>query len=198
MRFTYKKATQVLNFFCLKSKSKKLDKLKALKLVYLADRFHYRKYGRFITNDKYYAMEYGPVASNTKDIASLSDYLDESEKKYASEYLSLENDKSIKSLNEIDNSILSDSDKDALEYIWNKFGNKSNFDLVNITHKYPEWLRHKEKIDSKLHSRIEMNEEDFLDDPEEDIDKCFELSEERKTALKEVVKTQNYLESLWD
>ncbi|MFA7288299.1 MAG: Panacea domain-containing protein [Melioribacteraceae bacterium] len=172
--------------------------MKALKLVYLADRFHYRKYGRFITNDKYYAMEYGPVASNTKDIASLSDYLDESEKKYASEYLSLENDKSIKSLNEIDNSILSDSDKDALEYIWNKFGNKSNFDLVNITHKYPEWLRHKEKIDSKLHSRIEMNEEDFLDDPEEDIDKCFELSEERKTALKEVVKTQNYLESLWD
>lgn len=43
--------------------------MKALQLVYFADRYHLRKFGRPITNDEYFAMPYGPVASGAKDIA---------------------------------------------------------------------------------------------------------------------------------
>ena len=54
-------------------------KMKALKLVYIADRYHLRKYGRLITNDTYFAMNYGPVPSGTKDIAEASEvFLDRS------------------------------------------------------------------------------------------------------------------------
>lgn len=46
------------------SKLGKMDKLKLLKLVYLADKYHLIYYGRTITNDDYYAMKHGPIASN--------------------------------------------------------------------------------------------------------------------------------------
>jgi hypothetical protein len=43
------------------------DKYQAVKFFYLADREHFRRYGRPITFEDYYAMWYGPVASNALD-----------------------------------------------------------------------------------------------------------------------------------
>ena len=43
------------------------DKYQAVKFFYLADREHLRRYGRPITFENYYAMWYGPVASNALD-----------------------------------------------------------------------------------------------------------------------------------
>lgn len=42
--------------------------LRILKVLYLADKLHLSRYGRFIVRDNYVAMEYGPVASNTYDL----------------------------------------------------------------------------------------------------------------------------------
>ena len=84
--FVYKKATQALNFFAQQAGGR-LSKLRALKLVFFADRYHLRKYGRLVTNDEYWAMDYGPVASNTKDLAELSAFLGEQEKAYATKFL---------------------------------------------------------------------------------------------------------------
>ena len=41
-----------------------------MKMLYLADRVGFKKYGRSITNDIYYAMFLGPVLSNTHDLAT--------------------------------------------------------------------------------------------------------------------------------
>jgi len=41
-----------------------------MKMLYLADRAAFMKYGRSITNDIYYAMFLGPVLSNTHDLAT--------------------------------------------------------------------------------------------------------------------------------
>jgi len=43
------------------------DKYQAVKFFYLADREHLRRYGRPITFEHYFAMWYGPVASNALD-----------------------------------------------------------------------------------------------------------------------------------
>jgi hypothetical protein len=51
--------------------------MKALKLIFLADRYHLCRYGRLITNDSYVAMKHGPVPSATRDIVESNDYLDE-------------------------------------------------------------------------------------------------------------------------
>ena len=60
---------------------------KALKLVFFADRYHLRQYGRPVTNDEYMAMEFGPVPSGCKDLAEMSDYLDTHERSYAERFL---------------------------------------------------------------------------------------------------------------
>ena len=88
--FDYRKATQALNHFALKEGGQ-INKMKALKLVYLADRYHLRKYGRLITNDVYFAMPYGAVASGVKDIAEDSAFLGMRVRKYSARYLSLKN-----------------------------------------------------------------------------------------------------------
>ena len=50
--------------------------LSDIKLIFFADRYHIRKYGRPITNDEYLAMDFGPVNSGVKDIAEMSGFLD--------------------------------------------------------------------------------------------------------------------------
>src|SRR5438309_84841 len=72
--FSHRKATQALNFFAQRAGGS-INKMKALKLVYFADRYHLRKYGRPVVGDEYLAMNYGPVASGTKDLAEMSDFL---------------------------------------------------------------------------------------------------------------------------
>jgi len=63
--FNFDKFRDVLTF--LAARVKDLDKLKAVKLIYLADRLHLLKYGRPITGDTYFRLQYGPVPSLSKD-----------------------------------------------------------------------------------------------------------------------------------
>lgn len=193
--FDYRKATQCLNYFALKA-GKSINKLIVLKLIYFADRYHLRKYDRFITNDIYFAMKLGPVASSTKDIAERSEFLDETESKYANEYLRTAPQHKLVSNKPVDTDVFSESDIEALDFAWNKFGRLSPSALVKLTHEYPEWDRNKQAL--LLNPRIEMKIEDFLDDPAiEDVEKCFELtSEDRKDSL-EQLEEMRYVESLW-
>jgi len=192
--FDYKKATQELNHFALKEGGC-INKMKALKLIYFADRFHLRKYGRLITNDIYYAMDYGPVPSNVKDIAEATSFLGDSEKDYSSQYIIPFDNITLQSVKPVDNSLFSDSDIEALDYIWERFGHLDQFELAEITHEYPEWKRHKKALD--LDTRIQMYLEDFFDDPDADVDRCFELSEQDKALRREQLEEMAYLESLW-
>ncbi len=43
------------------------DKYQAAKFFYLADKEHLSRYGRPITSEAYFALPYGPVASNAMD-----------------------------------------------------------------------------------------------------------------------------------
>jgi len=52
--------------YYLSTKLGTIDKLHAIKYFYFADKYHLMKYSRMITNDTYYAMKMGPVASNVK------------------------------------------------------------------------------------------------------------------------------------
>src|SRR5207237_3271008 len=84
--FSHRKATQALNFFAHRAGGS-INKMKALKLVYFTDRYHLRRYGRPVVGDEYVAMNYGPVASGTKDVAEMSDFLGEEEKTYARRFI---------------------------------------------------------------------------------------------------------------
>ena len=49
LEFDHEKATQAINFFARESGGQ-INKMKAIKLIYFAERYHLRKYGRPITN----------------------------------------------------------------------------------------------------------------------------------------------------
>ena len=194
--FNHKKSAQCLNFFAIKAGGS-VNKLKALKLVYFADRYHLRKYGRPITNDEYWAMPYGPVASGVKDIAEMSDFLGDEEKRYAENYLRVGDHFDIESIRILKTGDLSESDIEALEFSWNQFSHYQDFDLARHTHAYPEWKKHEQQLAAQECTRVRMNYEDFFDDPQERFNKCHFLSAQEKSDQLEYIKERDKLEALW-
>jgi uncharacterized phage-associated protein len=192
--FDLRKATQALNWLAAKSGGR-INKMKALKLIYLADRYHLRKYGRLITNDSYFAMDYGPVPSGVKDLAEASDFLGNDEQLYSGEYIRPVNQYTLESLIEPDYSVFSASDVEALTFAWETFGNLDRFKLAELTHEYPEWKKHIQAL--KSDSRIQMNLVDFFDDPNNDIEKCYILDPKDKTIRREQLAEMALIESLW-
>jgi len=194
--FDYKKATQALNYFAEKSGGK-INIMKALKLIYFADRYHLRKYGRLITNDTYYAMDNGPVASGVKDIAEESNFTGKEAQNYASNYIASSAKYYFVSKQSVDKSELSVSDIEALGYAWDKFGHLDEWAIVDLTHKYPDWYKH--RLSLELADRIEMNLDDFFDDPisKSKADKCFSLTDEEKAIRRDQLEEMLVIESIW-
>jgi len=192
--FDYRKATQALDYFA-QQEGGQVNKMKALKLLYFADRYHIRKYGRLVTNDNYLAMRHGPVPSTTKDIAEANDYLDDEIRAYSSQFIEPMDNLVLRSLREPDNPVLSDSDMEALRFAWDNFGHYDQFELRDLTHAYPEWLTRKDYLDDA--SCLPMDLLEFVQDPATNANKCFELSDEDKSIRREQLIELAHIESLW-
>ena len=182
--FSHRKTTQVLNFFARESGGE-INKLKALKLVYFADRYHLRRFGRPITGDEYLAMPHGPVASGAKDLTEMGDFLSDDERAYGAQFLAPVDRYSYRSAAELDGRTLSESDRMALTWAWEKFGQMDHFKLADYTHQYPEWKRHEAALLGKRETRVPMCYRDFLSDPKAGIEPCYPLSPEERLALAE-------------
>ncbi|MDD3171856.1 MAG: Panacea domain-containing protein [Bacilli bacterium] len=165
-KLEYKKIIQVVNFFA-KKEGGTIDKLKLIKLVWLADRYHLRKFGRLITNDQYWAMPYGPVASNTKDLVGNNVFWDDKEKSYIERYFKIQGDR-IKTIKDCDFDFFSETDIKSIEDIYEKYGKYKASTLVTFSHKFPEWKKNENKIKGG-NTRELMNYEDFFLNPEGEI-----------------------------
>ena len=55
------KITQSLGFLLSLDDNHRMNKLKLVKLIWAADRYHLRKYGRTVTDSEYFALPHGPV-----------------------------------------------------------------------------------------------------------------------------------------
>jgi uncharacterized phage-associated protein len=180
--FSHRKTTQALNFFARQAGGE-LNKLKALKLVYFADRYHLRRFGRPITGDEYLAMPYGPVASSAKDLAEMGDFLSDDERTYGAQYLARVDHHTYRSTADVAEKTLSESDRLALAWAWDKFGHMDRYALADFTHLYPEWKRHESALIGKRETRVPMCYRDFLEDPAPGIEPCYPLDAEQRAAL---------------
>lgn len=180
--FSHRKATQALNFLA-KRAGGSIHKLKALKLVYFADRYHLRRFGRPVVGDEYLAMQYGPVPSNTKDIAEMGDFLGKEERDYAKSFIRPITRYTFRSERDVEEKVFSQSDRDALAWSGEQFGKYGRFELAELTHAYPEWKRHEAALKAKLVSRAPMNYRDFLEDPPRGYEPCHALSPEEREAV---------------
>jgi len=186
----YKKITQTLNFIARKQEGCKIDKLKAIKLVWVADRYHIRKYGRPLSWDTYEAMKLGPVGSNTKDIADgCSTFLGKSEREYSEQYVKAVYKNFIKSVQEPDYSYFSESDIEALNFALKEFNSMGAIELAKLSHEYPEWKKHENTLQNLSERKVRMDYLDFFENPK-GIEDRFKVD---KNLLEE--SKQQYIES---
>jgi uncharacterized phage-associated protein len=167
------KITQSLGFLLSLDDNHRMNKLKLVKLIWAADRYHLRKYGRTVTDSEYFALPHGPVSSLTLDVIDNDEVaLYAEDISFISEHITpWESDKNqIVLYNETENDYLSETDKEALKFAWDTFGDKDPFELAdNITHQYPEWSKFREHFDvNNERSRQSIDLNDFFENPSED------------------------------
>lgn len=178
-----KKSVQSINYLVQLS-GWFVDKMKILKLIWLADKLHLRKFGRPIVGDTYYAMKHWPVASGILNICNKNtEYIDESYIPYIEEYIVMKWH-SLYSVKEADISQFSETDIEVLGQVYSIFGDLTTHQLVEVTHKYPEW----KKFETRLSSWILQNKMDYIDFFENipDQETVFDTSEEHLESSKEI------------
>jgi len=192
---SYKKATQALNFFAVK-KDGRINKMKAIKLIFLADKLHLRKYGRPIVGDSYFAMKFGPVGSQSKNVAELSDRLPKEIATYARKYIKPTSDKNtFVSVDSVDLDLFSKTDIECLNSVYKEFSDKDQFELARITHKYPEWLKHKKILESGKKKSVSMDYSDFFLDANNE--KIFSQDKKVLTLSKELFEEENEISNFF-
>lgn len=183
--FNIKKATQVINFFCIKE-GNEIDKLKLIKLIWLSDRYHLRKYGRFITDDIYFAMPQGPVPSSILDLIDTNIFTyEESELEYSKSFILLLNKTTVKSIAPLNEIFFSKTDLDVMEEIYSIYNKYSGKFLSEISHSFPEWVRHKEDIKNGVRRKTILLEDFFKNIDEEISFPIMNLEEDHLSLSKE-------------
>jgi uncharacterized phage-associated protein len=118
----------------------RMNYLKLMKLLYLADRESMKRHGEPISGDRYVSMDHGPVLSQTFNLIKGAVKFQEHGWSHwivdnADYDVSLKHKVSRGALDE-----LSEADVDVLNDTYAKFGRMSAWDLVEYTHRYcREW-----------------------------------------------------------
>lgn len=146
-RFAPEKLVQALVFFAQRG-IRDLDKMKAAKLLFHADKFHLLKYGRPVIGDQYACMEYGPVPSASltvmNDVIAHDAHFQPLAKELFDEYLTVERPMFRKypvfrARKDPDLDVFSDSDVEALEHAQKTFGAMPAWKLSEQSHDEPSW-----------------------------------------------------------
>lgn len=166
MQFKLKKAVQAINYIA-ENNNGVVKKLKAIKLIWFADRFHLRNFGRTITGDKYVAMPYGPVPSISLDVLNHNTYtakVHDINLDYVDEYLRL-NKVDIESLQSTNLRVFSSTDIEALDAVLSRYNDVDRFDLAEISHEFPEWNKFESQLkDPTAPKAYPMDISDFFVD----------------------------------
>lgn len=139
----------------------KANYFRLLKLIFLADRYHVRNYLRPVTTDRYVAMEHGPVASFLYNVFKGVRASGGQIRKISDEQFKLE-----AGSKQPNYEYLSQTDLEALDFAFDKFGHLNRWELRDLVHAYPEWAQFEEQL--QYQKTVEMSFEDFLEnaDPE--------------------------------
>ena len=137
-KFDSEKLVQALAFFASRG-VKDLDTLKAVKLLYFADREHLLKYGRPIVGDDYYCMKNGPIPTNAlgqiQDVLSPNPTGDHDP--LFDEYFTVSRSTKyprLVSKKEPDLDVFSASDIEVLEAVLKMYGKQTSWKLRDLTH----------------------------------------------------------------
>ena len=141
--FDEAKAAQMAVYFLMKTEEGSMDKIKLMKLLYLAERESLVRYGSPMSGDRLYSLPHGPILSTTLNLANgkMKTSVENGWSAFITSSKVEEHDLSLidRSVNEDDLDELSRSDREILEDVWQKFGHKDKWDVKDYTHNLPEW-----------------------------------------------------------
>ncbi|HLX60344.1 MAG TPA: Panacea domain-containing protein [Planctomycetota bacterium] len=134
--FELEKAIAATALLISEHKAKQLDRLRIQKLLYLAERESLRLTGRPIVGDKLCAMQHGPVLSHALDLMRGIQHDDKWSKFFSTKgpnLLILTKNPGVDALSQFDVAIL--------KQIAQKYRARSSWNVVELTHEFPEWKR---------------------------------------------------------
>jgi hypothetical protein len=177
--FQPEKLIQALTFFAHKGIAD-LTKLKATKLLFLADKYHLLRYGRPIVGDRYYCMELGPVPSESLDAMNhlvAPDELPDETSEYREAFLKKDGTSypRIQAKREPDLDGFSESDIEALDRTVRRYGSLTADQLVDLVQKDPAVKR--ADRGRPQGRRSEMPYEFFFEGQPSDVKAVLELIE---------------------
>lgn len=189
MHFDYRKNVQLLTYLAQKEWWL-ISYMKALKLIFFADKYFLRNYGRTISWDSYAAMKHWPVAMNTYQIIQDIDISKEEssfDNVYIKEYLEKHNyDIANRKAPNLD--FLAKREIQVLDMIYNSFGKYNKWELVNKTHDYTEWKQYENDI--KVFGKRNIHIEDFFKNSEKQ-DRIFDAPLEDLQLVKDIFLEEN-------
>ena len=180
------KTINALGFFAKRQGGETMNCMKAYKLIWLADRYHLRQYGRTITGDRYFAMQRGLVPSDTKNIVE-----GENPRRIVVDGLNrtaIQHDKesfSYRFVSDIDQDVFSESDREVLELIWNTYGKLDQWQLSELSHKAPEWKQYESLLKESEEKNSFPIDIDLFFENFDDGYGLFSDSEEKMMATKQ-------------
>lgn len=140
--YNEKKAAEVAAFFLFRAHGK-MPILKLMKLMYLAERTSYKRYGEPIIGDKLVSMPHGPVLSITYqhvngELSSIEGGWETWVGDRSRYDVELQDPSSLRSTDDLLE--LSDADAEILDEIWTQFGHLTKWQIRDFTHIHcPEW-----------------------------------------------------------
>lgn len=141
MQFSERKAAQVAAFFLHRARGQ-LEILKLMKLMYLAERASYQKFGEPMIGDRLVSMDNGPALSIT--LNHMNRFLPSQEGGWDT-WVSDRRDYLLALKHEVrdpkeDLLELSDAELELLDAVWTQYGGLGSFQLAELTHRIcPEW-----------------------------------------------------------
>lgn len=161
-----------------------LTKLKAVKLLYFADRYHLLKYGRPIIGDSYSCMPFGPVPSESLNIingvlAGADEVSDPVRERFTArlEFRKRPFQKHPRLTAKVSPNLdrLSMSEIEALDATVAEYGRKSANELVTLSHGHAAWrIADEQRAEG---SSVPMPYELFFEDAGDDEKKVLAVAE---------------------
>lgn len=192
---TYKegKIINLIQYFIVNSSDAVRDKLHLLKLMYLADRYHMRKYGQMITTGEYKAYPKGPVNDLAYSMLYKMDVPQSDGSQCYHDYIIAYDVNGHHKYSSVQARptypYLSDTDLEAAKVAVDKLADLTakNWSLSEFTHLFPEWYKVKDMIDERSHFYPRINLLDFFLDPEDSsVEYCSDVSPELVRVNKEL------------